>query len=70
MLRRQWAEGDVHDQEPVLLEALFDLADAGAQARAAEALPVHPLLDMVESVSPSGAGQEPMATPADASVAA
>ncbi len=70
VLRRQLAEGDVHYQEPVLLEALFDLADAGAQARAAEALPVHPLPDMVESVSPSGAGQESPWAPADASVAA
>jgi len=53
----------------VLLEALFDLADAGAQAQAAEALPVHPLPDRLDSVSPSGAGQDPPEAPADASVA-
>ena len=52
-----------------MLEALFDLADAGAQAQAAEALPVHPLPDRLESVSPSGAGQDPPEAPADASVA-
>jgi transposase-like protein len=68
-LRRQLAEGPVHYQEPVLLEALFDLADAGAQAQAAEALPVHALPDRLESVSPSGAGQAPPETPGDASVA-
>jgi len=52
-----------------LLEALFDRADAGAQAQAAEALPVHPLPDRWESVSPSGAGQDPPEAPGDASVA-
>ena len=69
VLRRQLAEGPVHYQEPVLLEALFDLADAGAQAQAAEALPVHPLPERWESVSPSGAGQAPPEAPGDASVA-
>ena len=52
-----------------MLEALFDLADAGAQAQAAKALPVHPLPDRWASVSPSGAGQAPPEAPADASVA-
>ena len=52
-----------------MLEAWFDLADAGAQAQAAEALPVHPLPDRLDSVSPSGAGQDPPEAPADASVA-
>jgi transposase-like protein len=68
-LRRQLAEGNVHYKEPVLLDALFEMANAGAQAQAAEALPVLSLPDQLESVSPSGAGQEPMAAPADASVA-
>jgi len=53
----------------VVLEAWFDLADAGAQAQAAEALPVHPLPDRLDAVSPSGAGQDPPEAPADASVA-
>src|SRR6266403_2266038 len=52
-----------------VVEALFDRADAGAQAQAAEALPVHPLPDRWESVSPSGAGQDPPEAPGDASVA-
>lgn len=64
--RRQFAAGHVHYQEPVLLEALFDLADAGAQAQAAEALPVPPLPDRLESVSPSGAGQDAPEAPAAA----
>ena len=53
----------------MVLEAWFDLADAGAQAQAAEALPVHPLPDRLDAVSPSGAGQDPPEAPADASVA-
>jgi hypothetical protein len=69
-LRRQFAEGAVHSQEPMLLEALFDLAAAGAHARAAAALPVHPLPDRVEAVSPAGPGPEPLVAPVDASVAA
>lgn len=69
-LRRQVAEGDGHYQEPMLLEALFDLAEAGAHARAAEALPVRPLPDLWEAVSPAGTGQEPLVAPAAASVAA
>ena len=69
VLRQQLAEGHGHYQEPVLLEALFDLADASAQAQATEALPVHPLPDRLESVLPSGAGQAPPEVPADASVA-
>ncbi len=52
-----------------MLEALFDRADAGAQAQAAAALPVHPLPDRWEAVSPSGAGQDPPEAPGDASVA-
>src|SRR5712691_8697034 len=63
------SRGHVHYQEPVLLEVLFDLAAAGAQAQAAEALPIHPLPDRWESVSPSGAGQDPPEAPGDASVA-
>ncbi|RPJ36660.1 MAG: DDE domain-containing protein [Planctomycetaceae bacterium] len=70
VLRRQLAEGDVHYQEPMLLEALWEMAHAGAQAQAAEALPVHPLPERLAVVSPSGAGQEPMAAPTDASIAA
>ena len=53
----------------MLLEALFDLADAGAQAQAAEALPVPPLPDRLASVAPSGAGQAPPEAPGDASMA-
>jgi hypothetical protein len=68
--RRQWAEGDVHSQEPMLLAALGELAHAGAQAQAAAALPVHPIPASLEAVSPAGAGQEPLAAPTDASVVA
>ena len=52
-----------------MLEAWFDRADAGAQAQAAEALPVHPLPDRLESGSPSRAGHDPPEAPVDASVA-
>jgi hypothetical protein len=66
VLRRQLAEGDVHYQEPVLMEALFDLADAGAQARAAEALPVDSIPELLEAVWPSGVEQEPLEVQAEA----
>jgi hypothetical protein len=65
--RRQLAAGDAHDQEPGVLEAVFALAPASAQAQAAEALPVFCLPAQLASVSPSGAEPEPLATPADAS---
>ena len=68
-LRRQLAEGHAHYQEPVVLEALFDLATASAQAQAAEALPVFCLPDQWALVPPSGAEQAPLVTPAAASVA-
>ncbi len=52
------------------MEALFDLADAGAQARAAEALPVHPIPELLEAVLPSGVEQELREAQADTSVTA
>jgi transposase-like protein len=69
-LRRQVAQGEAHYKEPVVLEALVEMADASAQARAAASLPVLALPEHVESVSPSGQGQEPRAAPTAASVAA
>ena len=70
VLRRQLAQGEAHYQEPVVLEALLEMADAGAQAQAAETLPVLSLPDALESVSPSEAEPEPMAAPTAAAVAA
>ncbi|SRR5712691_7375928 len=69
-LRRQWAEGAGHSQEPRRLEAWWERAQAGAQAPAAEALPVHPRPERWEGGAPAGAGHEPMAAPTDASIAA
>ena len=69
-LRRQLAEGQAHYQEPVVLAALWEMADAGAQAQAAQTLPVWSLPDALESVAPARAEPEPMAVPTDASVAA
>lgn len=70
VLRRQLAEGEAHYQEPFVLEALWEMADASAQAQAAEAFPVLSLPDTLESVVPSGAEPEPTAVPTGASVAA
>jgi transposase-like protein len=70
VLRRQLAQGKAHYQEPVVLEALWEMAEAGAQARAARTLPVLSLPDALESVSPSGVEPEPMAVPTEASVVA
>jgi hypothetical protein len=36
VLRRQLAEGAAHYQEPVVWEALWEMADAGAHAQAAQ----------------------------------
>ncbi len=69
-LRRQVAEGQAHYKEPVVMSALFAMADASAQAQAAETLPVVCLPDSLESVSPCGAEHEPMAAPTETSVAA
>jgi transposase-like protein len=68
--RRQVAEGQAHDQEPVVLAALWEMADAGAHAQAAQTLPVWSLPNALESVSPSGVEPEPMAVSTEASVAA
>jgi hypothetical protein len=70
VLRRQLAEGDIHYQEPMLLAALSEMAQAGAHAHAAQALPVHPIPASVAVVPPSGVGQEPMTAPTDTAVAA
>ena len=69
-LRRQVAEGEAHYQEPFVVEALWEMADVGAQAQAAETLPVFSLPECLESVSPSGTEPEPMTAATDASVAA
>src|SRR6266851_9577578 len=42
---------------------------SGGSCPAPEALPIHPLPDRLDAVSPSGAGQDPPEAPADASVA-
>ncbi len=54
VLRRQLADGQVHYKEPVLLDTLLELAQAGAQAQAKAATPVCPLPDVLESVAPRG----------------
>src|SRR6266851_6151127 len=69
-LRRQLAEGEAHDKEPVLLETLFELAKASAQAQAAEALPALFLPEQLAWLSPSGAEQEPMEAQNEAYVTA
>ena len=69
-LRRQLAEGEAHYQEPMVLAALLEMADARAHAQAAQTLPVLSLPDALASLSPSGAEPEPMTAPTDASVAA
>lgn len=70
VLRRQVAEGEAHYQEPFVLEALLEMAEAGAHAQAVQTLPVRSLPDALESVVPSGVEPAPMAAPTDASVAA
>src|SRR6266852_3756758 len=62
-LRRQLAQGEAHYKEPVLLETLFELANASAQAQAAEALPALFLPEQLAWLSPSGADHETKAAP-------
>ena len=53
-LRRQWQEGQVSPQEPVLIEQLLALASVGAQVQAKEAPSVTPLPEMVAAVLAQG----------------
>jgi hypothetical protein len=69
-LHRQVAEGEAHYQEPFVLAALLERADAGAHAQAAQLLPVLSRPDALASVSPAGAEPEPMTAATEASVAA
>ena len=55
VIKRQLAEGKVHIQQPLLLEALFELADAGAQAQAETAGLAEPIREALEAVRPQGA---------------
>jgi hypothetical protein len=69
VLRRQLAQGEAHYHEPFVLEALWEMADAGAQAQAAVTLPVFSLPEGVEAVSPSGTEAESLSAGTDACVA-
>ena len=57
VLRRQLAEGKVHIDEPVLLEALFALAHAGATEKADTADPVDLIPEALEAIRPQGVAQ-------------
>ena len=54
VLKRQLAEGEVHVAEPILLDALFELADAGAQVQAENASWVAPIPEALEAIRPQG----------------
>ena len=70
VLRRQLADGQVHYKEPVLIDTLLELAQAGAQTQAKAATPIRPLPDVLESVAPRGPEQVAPTPDAPASVAA
>jgi transposase-like protein len=53
-LKRQLTEGEVHVPEPVLLDALFELADAGARVQADGAEEVEGIPEVLEAVRPQG----------------
>jgi transposase-like protein len=57
VLCRQLAEGQLHVQEPVLLEALFELADAGARVQADQVGQVDLIPEVLEAIRPEGAPQ-------------
>lgn len=50
--RRQMAEGKIHIDEPVLLERLFELADAGACSKADRAENIDRIPEALEAVRP------------------
>jgi len=52
VLRRQLAEGKIHIDEPVLLEALFKLADTSAQAQADQIGPADLIRESLETIRP------------------
>ena len=58
VLKRQLAEGKLHVEAPILLKALFELADAGAQVQAENADLVEPIPEALEAaVRPQGKEQ-------------
>jgi transposase-like protein len=52
VLRRQMSEGKIHLDEPVLLEALFELADAGACAQADQTGQADLISEALETIRP------------------
>ena len=57
VLKRQLAEGEVHVEESLLLEALFELADAGAVVQADRASQVDLIPEALEVLRPQGVDQ-------------
>ena len=68
VLKRQLAEGEMHVQEPVLLEALFALADAGATAQGDKAGQVDRIPEALEAIRPQGV-EQPLEPPAEVATA-
>jgi len=63
VLKRQLAEGEVHVEESILLEALFDLADAGAVVQAEKKGIGDLIPEALEAIRPQGVDQ-PLDPPA------
>ncbi len=61
VVKRQLAEGKLHVAAPILLEALFELADAGAQVQAETAGWVEQIPEALEAVRPQK--EEPTGEP-------
>ncbi len=61
VVKRQLAEGKLHVEEPILLEALFELADAGAQVQAEAVGLAEPIREALEAVRPPK--EEPVGEP-------
>ncbi len=68
VLRRQFCEGQVHIGAPVLLDALFALADSGAQAIGDRAGQVDLIPEALETIRPQGVEQT-LEPPAEAATA-
>lgn len=58
VLRRQLTQGQVHYQEPFLIQALWELADTGVKMQVQAAGGVEPIPEVLEAVGPQAACQE------------
>ena len=65
VLRRQLAQGEAHYQEPFVIQALFGLAQVGAEVQAAGAQEVACLPEVLETIPPQSVLPQPSVSAAE-----